>query len=312
MRVFLACNTAQRKQTMNYYSRVLILYAALALAADVDAAGSDELRAHYRELTENIASNPFGMPLGVQSGEQGDNVSAEVYGVVDQPFTVVAGLLGDVRRWCGFMLLSINVKSCAVNNDAAGTSLTLYVGRKDYQTPQQAYEMRYRFQASRTAQQAEVFLDANGGPLGTKDNHIHLDAIEVDGRTLVHFTSAMRLGTMSRMATATYLATLGSGKIGFSRVPDSAGKLLPIKGVKAMIERNVVRYFLALQVYLATRALPDTERFEQQMERWFEFTERFHTQLYELPKTQYLVNKRRERDNQFELQRSIDTVKAPP
>jgi hypothetical protein len=311
MAVFLACKVTQRKQTMRY-SRVLVLCAALIGVADGSAAGLDEPRAHYRELTASVASNPFGMPLGVQSGEQGDQVSAEVYGVLEQPFAAVAELLGDVRRWCGFLLLSVNVKSCSSDSDAAGGSLMLYLGRKEYQTPQQAYEMRYVFHQSRAAQHTEIFLDADGGPLGTRDNHIHLDALDIDGRTLVHFTSAMRLGTVSRIATATYLATLGSGKIGFSSVPDAAGTSVPIKGVKAMIERNVVRYFLALQVYLDTRTLPDTERFEQQIQRWFDFTERFHAQLYELPKADYLANKRRERDNQLELQRGIDSAKASP
>jgi hypothetical protein len=292
------------------YSRVVVWCIALAWMADASAAGLDELQAHYRELTENVERNPFGMPLGVQSGEQGDNVSAEVYGVVDQPFAAVAELLGEPHHWCDFLLLSINVKSCAVGPGAE--SLILYVGRKDFQTPAQAYEMRYAFHVSRAAQHTEAFLDADGGPLGTKDNHIHLDALDVDGRTLVHFTSAMRLGTVSRIAISTYLATLGRGKIGFSSAPDAAGKPVPIQGVQAMIERNVVRYFLALQVFLDTRALPDAERFEQQMQRWFDFTERFHAQLFELPKTEYLANKRRERDNQFELQRGIDKQKARP
>ena len=112
------------------------------------------------------------------------------------------------------------------------------------------------------------------------------------------------------MATSTYLATLGRRKIGFSSVLDAAGKRVPVKGVKAMIERNAVRYFLAMQVYLDTRKLPAAGRFEQQIDRWFDLTEHFHEQLYELPKADYLANKRRERDNQFELQRSIDNAKA--
>ncbi|MBI3775685.1 MAG: hypothetical protein HY273_09060 [Gammaproteobacteria bacterium] len=294
------------------YSRYFVLCVVLAWAVAALAAPIDELRAHYRELTENVATNPFGMPLGVQSSEQGDKVSAEVYGVVDQAFSVVAEILGDARAWCGFMLLSVNVKSCALETGAAGSALVLYIGRKDYQTPQQAYEMRYVFRSTRDAQHAEIYLDADGGPLGTRDNHIHLDALAVDGRTLVHFTSSMRLGTVSRMATATYLATLGSGKIGFSSMPDASGKPVPVKGVQAMIERNVVRYFLALQIYVDTRALTESERFEQQINRWFDYTERFHAQLYELPKAEYLANKRRERDNQVALQRRLDNPKAQP
>lgn len=294
------------------YSRYFVLCLVLAWAADVSAASLDELRAHYRELTENVATNPFGMPLGVQSNEQGDKVSAEVYGVVDQAFSVVADILGDVHAWCEFMLVSVNVKSCTLEAEATGNALVLYIGRKDYQTPQQAYEMRYVFRSSRDAQHAEIYLDADGGPLGTRDNHIRLDALEVDGHTLVHFTSSMRLGTVSRMATATYLATLGSGKIGFSSMPDASGKPVPIKGVQAMIERNVMRYFLALQAYVDTRAIAPSERFEQQINRWFDYTERFHTQLYELPKTEYLANKRRERDNQVELQTRLDKPKQRP
>ena len=292
-----------------HYCRILMLYAALALLADVPAASLDELRAHYRELTVNAAGNPFGMPLGVQSSEQGDKVSAEVYAVLEQPFSVVADMLSDAPRWCEFLLLSVNVKSCAVGKAAAGKTLILYLGPKEYQTPQQAYEMRYDFHRSSDAQRSETFLDADGGPLGTRDNHIHLEAIGIAGRSLIHFTSSMRLGAMSHMATSTYLATLGRGKVGFSSVPGPAGKRVPVKGVKAMIERNAVRYFLALQVYLDTRTLPETDRFEQQINRWFELTEHFHAQLYELPKANYLANKRRERDNQLELQRNLDTPK---
>ena len=292
-----------------HYFRVLV-FAVLMLTAEVWAAGLDELRSHYRELTANPAGNPFGMPLSVQSSEQGDKESAEIYAVLDQPFTAAAQMLGEERRWCEFLLLSVNVKSCSVETAATGALLSLYLGRKNYQTPQQANVIHYTFHASRDAQHIAVFLDADGGPLGTHDNHIHLDALGVDGKTLVHFTSSMRFGTMSRLAASTYLSTSGRGKIGFSKMPGPNGEAVPIKGVKAMIERNAVRYFLALQVYLDTRTLPEAGRFEQQMDRWFELTEHFHAQLYELPKADYLANKRRERDNQLELQRTIDNSKA--
>lgn len=291
------------------YSGILILCTMLAFPAVAATTENDALRAHYGELMQNPASNPFGMPLSVQSSEQDNKVSAEIYAVLEQPFAVVAETLSDVHRWCGFLLLSVNVKSCSVGKDASGTLLTLYLGPKDYQTPKQAYEMRYQFRNTGDAQRSETFLDADAGPLGTRDNHIHLEAIGVEDRTLIHFTSGMRLGTMSRMASSTYLATLGRSKIGFSSVPGPGGKRVPVKGVKAMIERNAVRYFLALQVYLDTRALPDTERFEQQILRWFQLSERFHAQLYELPQADYLTNKRRERDNQIELQRRVDNGK---
>lgn len=292
-------------------SRGMVLFAVLIFSAAAAAAtGSDVLRERYRELIGNIDTNPFGMPLHVQSAEQGDNVSAEVFGVLDQPFAMVAGLLGEARRWCDFLLLNINVKSCTVDKDAAGEWLTLYIAPKEYKSPDEAYKTRYLFRASRSAQYVEVFLDAGAGPLGTRANRIHLEALGIDGRTLVHFTSALRLGAASHIAMSTYLATLGRRKTGFSRVPDASGKLEPVRGLPAMIERNVVRYFLALQVELETRALPAAGRFEQQMQRWYELTQRF-PQLYDLPKADYMANKRRERDNQMELQRGIDRSVTP-
>jgi hypothetical protein len=61
-----------------------------------------------------------------------------------------------------------------------------------------------------------------------------------------------------------------------------------------MVERNAMRYYLAVVAYLGTLSLPSHERFEKRLADWFTFTERHTRQLHELEWTEYLAVKRRE------------------
>jgi len=54
-----------------------------------------------------------------------------------------------------------------------------------------------------------------------------------------------------------YLATTGSGKVGFTMIGDPSG-LRPefIGGVRGAIERNTMRHYLAIDAYLGAPATP--------------------------------------------------------
>jgi hypothetical protein len=180
----------------------------------------------------------------------------------------------------------------------------LYVGRKFYQPLDKAYQVRYRFQATAsTSAYFEASLSAATGPLGTSDYHTQLQAVAVPGGTLVHIQSSYRSSITSRWATSVYLATLGSGKIGFSRTGiDSTGRPAYVEGVRGTIERNTMRYYLALQAVLETRDLSEDNRFEARIRRWFELTEHYRPQLHEMDRAEYLQAKHREHINQLRLQ----------
>jgi hypothetical protein len=60
------------------------------------------------------------------------------------------------------------------------------------------------------------------------------------------------------------------------------------------VERNVMRYYLAVQAFLETQSVPEPERFERRLGRWFELTGRY-PQLHEVDWEEYLETKRRER-----------------
>lgn len=153
----------------------------------------------------------------------------------------------------------------------------------------------------------KVSMAAKEGPLGTEDYQLAIEAVALKNKTLIRISMAFTPSIVSRLATSTYLATLGRNKIGFSVTGvDSLNQPIFISGVKAVIERNAMRYYLAMKAYIETRALPVTERFDARTRRWFELTELYQRQLRELNKDEYLSAKRRERHNQLQLQRKLE------
>lgn len=288
--------------------RCWILLLGIVLAPSAVATEQDDLRARYRALTEGVADNPFHAPISVHSTKNGDVLSADVYGVIAQSFDAVAAVIGDPRSVCDFVSLSINIKACT----AAPASMTWYMGRKDYGEPDPDQAVHYRYTVtSRTPEKLQVRLHAPQGLLGITDNLIAIDVAAVEGRTLVHFAISYVGGFQSQWAMETYLLTFGRNKIGFSMYPDADGKPIAVKGAQGIIERNVMRYYLALQAYLDTAAVAPDQRDRARIERWFDYSERFAEQLHELPREAFLDNKKRERLNQQSLQSGMDAAAKP-
>jgi hypothetical protein len=258
----------------------------------------------YQVIRPWLLNNPFGVPVYVQSREQGDVLMAKVYGRLDYPLERLKAALAEPSGWCDLLTLTLNVKACIHDGHAERQWLTLYMGHKFYQPPDKAYQVRYQFQATASISgYFEVSLSAADGPLNTSDYRTVLQAISVPDGTLVHISSAYRSSAASRWATSAYLATLGRGKIGFSPVGvDSDGRPAYVEGVRGATERNTMRYYLALEAVLETRDLPANDRFEARIRRWFALTERYRPQLYEMTQEEYLQAKRREHINQLRLQ----------
>jgi hypothetical protein len=108
---------------------------------------------------------------------------------------------------------------------------------------------------------------------------------------------------VARAAIKTYFATIGRDKRGFSIIATAKnGDPVYLGGARGAVERNAVRYYLAIQAYMDTLRIPLNQRFEKRNSRWYDLTARFPRQLYELDKGEYLANKRREHANQLMLQ----------
>ena len=281
------------------WAKWLTLACASALAC-VAAAQTDPaaaLRTKYTDLGEQLRQNQFKRPLVLESVEQRNGLKGDIYGVVDYPFGVVKAALNSPDHWCDVMILHINTKYCHAAVGPAGTTLKVNIGKK---TPEELadaprVDFLYRVAAS-SADYLDIMLNAKDGPLGTSDYRMHLEAVALPSdKTFLHLTYAYAVNFGGRLAMQTYLATIASDKVGFTvtgKGPD--GGPVYIDGVRGVVERNTMRYFLAIDAFLnSTRAAPALQ-LEQRLQNWFAAVEQYPRQLHEVERPAYLEMKRAE------------------
>ena len=238
--------------------------------------------------------------LQVTSEEKAGRLSAQVAGTLPVDFKTLADVLENPASWCEFIPLNFNVKACLFKEG----ELQIYISRKFYDPPENAHLLRYRFErVVREEGRLLMVLTCKNGPAGTKDFRLELEARPAPAGSELRLVSSHRQSLISRVATNAYLSSSGRHKIGFSVTgEDGNGRPVYVKGIKAMVERTVVRYFFALSAYLETGELPPQERFAARLNTWFSQSEKF-PQLQEMPREQYIQAKMKERENQERLQR---------
>ena len=280
---------------------LLCLLATCPLAQAQDAAA---LRARHASLREVLTTNAFQRPLFLQSTEDAGQLKGDIYARIDQPFAVAGPALQGVEHWCDVLILHLNVKRCVGTRAGADSALGLWVGRKADQPIAEAYEVNFTYQL--LAQQADymqVLLSADAGPLGTIGYRIMLEVVALDaGHSFLHLSYAYGYGLVARVAMQTYLATVARDKVGFSITGKSAGGApIYIGGTRGVIERNTMRYYLAIEAYLGALALPAPQQLARRLNDWHSGVERYPLQLHELARTEYLDLKRQELQRQTAL-----------
>ena len=289
---------------------LVILLVGLPLTAWGGEGNAARLRNQYRELRDLAEGGPFGVPLSVQSEDRDDQVSAEVYGIIEHPVEAVKAVLSSPASWCEFAPLHLNVKACTFQTQPHETLLTLYLGRKYYQPPEKASSQMYKFAVHATEPDfLSVALSAPKGLFGTTAHRFELEAAGVDGRTVVAFRSSYVPSLLTKVMTAIYLATVGRNRVGFSR-EDTGPATSPryVKGFKGLVERSAMRYYLAFEAFLDFESVPVAQRFEASVNAVYDLMERYPTQLHDMEKAEYLDAKRRERENTLRLQRALDAA----
>jgi hypothetical protein len=274
----------------------LLLGAALGAAA-----GTGELQAKYGELRGQLRQNNYQRPLYIDSSEAGGTLKGEVYAVLDHPFADFSQALKDPADWCDVLILPFNTKYCHAVDGNGGATLLVRIGRKFDQPVQEAFRVDFALQpASATADYFESRLQARSGPVGTRDYRIVISAIPLDAqRTFMHLSYSYGFGIAGRLAMQAYLATAGADKIGFTVTGrDGNGQPLYIGGVRGAIERNVMRYYLAVDAHVASLRAPPHQRVEKRIQTWFSGTERYPRQLREMDRSTYVAMKRVEYERQ--------------
>jgi hypothetical protein len=118
----------------------------------------------------------------------------------------------------------------------------------------------------------------------------------------VHLSYSYEYGFAGKMAMNAYLATAGANKVGFTVTGrDGNGEPVYIGGVRGAIERNAMRYYLAIDAKLAAMHAAPAQQLEKRLEAWFDASERYPRQLHEMDRASYLAMKRGESEGQVSL-----------
>ncbi len=265
------------------------------------------MRALY-ERAKNTLDNPSPEnPFYLQAENTKEIESGEAAVYIPLSVKEVSSALGTLGNWCNILPLHINVKTCTYN--LAGNEMTLYMGRKHYQTPDEAFELVYSFKTISTDNYFAAIAHADEGPLSTSDYQIKLEFTNIDGKTFGRIFVANHQSWISRKGMNVYLSTLGKDKKGIKVTEgDAQGNPVYSSGAEGVAERNLVRYYFAFMTFFDRFTETNTEkRYEAQLHDWFKRTEKF-PQLNEMSESEYLDSKHRERRNQLGLQKTINAL----
>jgi len=115
------------------------------------------------------------------------------------------------------------------------------------------------------------------------------------GRSFLHLSYSYAYGAIARAAMQAYLSTAGAHKVGFTAEgKDDAGRPMLVRGMRGVMERNTMRYYLAIEAYLRALGAGPEEREGRMIEEWFAAVERYPRQLHEIERAEYVSMKRQE------------------
>ncbi len=244
-----------------------------------------------------LAAGSARCEIVVDSSDGPQGLAGEVHATVDHPFALTAAALKDPSHWCEILMLHLDTKECRVASSGDRTIVDVGVVSRYDQPASSAYRVSFGYRrVEDTPSSLQVRLDADAGPLGTSNYRILLEAAPApDGHTAIHMSYAYSYGVLARVAMEAYLVTFGRNKVGFTVAgtgPDGQPRYLG--GMRGVVERNTMRYYLAVEAYLDALSSPPDARREKSLANWYESVERYPRQLHEMARGDYLAMKRRE------------------
>ena len=279
-------------------------------AVHAQADGAAALLDKHAALAQPLARNPFGRPLVLESQEVNNRVTGHAYAVLDFPFSTVSAQFKNPHQWCEVMILHLNTKYCRASGPAANAALTgtetlkVSIGKKTQQTLNDASSLSFQFKLAESSSNfMAVNLTSREGPVGTSDYRMNLQAAALPGgKTFVHLSYAYSYGLAGKLAMQSYLSTIGRSKVGFTSVAQKDGRNELVGGMRGTVERNTMRYYLAMEALMVSLQEPAAEQANKRLDYWFSATEQYPDQLHEIERASYMTMKRAELQRQQSVQ----------
>lgn len=266
-----------------------------------------ELYEIYKELKGGNLSRLSDRPIHVRSSIQNMKQLSDVYTISDIKHNDLRKHLTEPANWCALIIVHPNIKGCVYKSD----KMILFVGEKVYQHPENTIQFNYQFQVfENNSNSFIIHLIAKHGPLGTRNHKIVFESFPVKEGSFLHLSVSYEGGYISNSILEIYLATIGRDKVGFTVIKRNNGEAIYVKGLRGLLERNVMRCYLALQSFFDTMNASSEEMHLQRAAAWYGLSEFYQRQLHEIRKDKYLDTKKREHANQLAIQKLYDMGKC--
>ena len=268
---------------------------AQSVSAQVNTQMANALLEKHAELKNSLAQNQYRRPLFLESVETANTVSSTAYAVLDSPFSAVSETFKKPDHWCDVLILHINTKYCQATTDFSPSTLAVNIGKKTPQTLSESFLLKFSYRVtSSSPDYLAVRLHADKGPLSTTDYQMVLQAVPLpEGKTFINLRYSYGYGLAGRLAMQAYLTTIGRGKVGFTKLSQEPGSSY-VGGMRGTVERNTMRYFLAIEAYLASLKQLPAQQFNSRIQYCFDATEQYPKQLHEVDRPDYLEMKKDE------------------
>lgn len=268
--------------------------------AQQPSASAEALLARHASIQSQLAASPLGRPLLVDSQELEGGLRGEVFAVVDQSFAQASKALARPANWCDMLLLHVNNRRCKLIKGEGGAPpvVELSVVRR-YDLPvESAFVLRMALRVDDAEPDyLMVELRSDDGPLGTSQHQVRVEAVPLAGgvQTFLHFSYSYQHNTLARLASQAYLATFGRHKVGFTIVGQGMDGPEYIRGLRGLVERNSVRYFLTVDAYLGALRSPPAQQPQRRLSAWYASSEQYPKQLHEIDRPTYMAIKNADR-----------------
>ncbi len=278
---------------------------AVAYGDDSSRSGAEFLFDKYHEIEKELEKNSGPVPFHVESSANKNASQVDIYGIIKYPFEIVQDKLLVPTNWCDIVLPHLNVRACTYKKVNDTWLLNIYNVDKSSEPLEDAYKMKFVYLVS--ALQPVYFavaLTAQEGPFHTKDHQFGLEAVPLaKDTTFIHFRYSFRYSALGYFLMKIFVGS----RTGFSIIgTDSDGNPVYVDGLRGLVERDVVYYYLAIMAYFHTLNAPPDQRFDMQISQWYDLTARFKKQLFEMKKEEYLADKIRDWKNQQRLQGDLN------
>jgi hypothetical protein len=262
--------------------------------ADAPADPAAALRERHVALGPQLEASAIQPGLYLESTDNSRAPRGDAYAVIDYPFATVAAAFTQAANWCESLILHLNVQYCRADTHEGRPRLSAAVGKKTNQPLDDTHRIDFRYAVTHSsADYTRVELSSEDGPLGTGNYLIALELTALDERRVfMHLQYSYTQGFMARCASSIYFSTSGRDKVGFTWIRDEDQPPRLVRGIRGALERNTLRYYLAIEAYLHALDGPVPQRFELSLQRWFADTERFARQLREVKREDYVAMKR--------------------